>query len=69
VPADLDDDHIDLVVSEPLDPLFDLVGHVGDDLDGLAEVVAPALFGDDGRVDGPGCRVRAALQVSSMNRS
>ncbi len=28
-------------------PLVDLVGDVGDELDGLAEVVAPALLADD----------------------
>ncbi len=30
---------------------LDLVGHVGDDLDGLAQVVAAALLGDDGLVN------------------
>ena len=47
-PADLDDHDVGVAVpGDPADPLLDLVGDVGDDLDRAAEVVAAALFGDD----------------------
>ena len=36
-----------LRLGEGADPLLDLVGDVGDDLHGLAQVVAPALLGED----------------------
>ena len=43
--ADLDDDQVgDLRLGERLDPVLDLVGDVRDDLDGLAQVVAPPLL-------------------------
>ena len=48
--ADLDDDHID-VVSQPPHGVLDLVGDVGDDLYGLAQVVAAALLVDHRLVD------------------
>ena len=50
--ADLDDDHVGVALpGHPGDPLLDLVGDVGDDLDGGAEVVAAPLLGDDLAVD------------------
>ncbi len=48
--ADLDDHHV-VVVGHPPQPLLDLVGDVGDDLHGLAEIVAPALLVDHRLVD------------------
>jgi hypothetical protein len=36
---------------------------VRDDLDGVAQVFAPAFLGDDGRVDLAGCDVGRALKV------
>ena len=61
--ADLDDDHVDVLGAEGADALLDLVGDVGDDLDGLAQVVAPALLGDDRRVDPAGGGVGALVEV------
>ena len=52
--ADLGDDHVDVVGGQDLDAALDLVGDVGDDLDGLAQVVAPALGGEHGLVDRAG---------------
>jgi len=55
--ADLDDDDVglgELVLRDPEDPLLDLVGDVGDDLDGPAEIVAAPLLGDHARVDAAG---------------
>src|SRR5204862_135858 len=46
--ADLGDHDVGLVVGEAADPLLDLVGDVGNDLHRLAEVLAPALRGEDG---------------------
>ena len=43
--------------------VLDLVGDVGDDLDGLAEVVAAALFGDDLLVDAAGGEVVIAGEM------
>ncbi len=48
--ADFDDADVD-VFRAGADTGFDLVGDVGDDLNGFAEVVAASLFGDDGFVD------------------
>ena len=56
--ADFSDDDVDVVSREPQYARFDLVGDVRNDLHGTAEVVAAALFGDDGRVDLAGRRVR-----------
>ena len=42
--------------------VLDLVGDVGDDLDGLAEVVAATLLGDDLFVNPPGSEVVVARQ-------
>ena len=47
--ADLGDHDVDLVGGETGDAPLDLVGDVGDDLHGLAEVVAAALGGEHGR--------------------
>ncbi len=41
----------------------DLVGDVGDDLDGVAQVVAPALLGQHRAVDGAGGDAGVAVQV------
>ena len=57
--ANLDDE--DLAVGGDLaHGVFDLVGDVGDDLDGLAEVVSAALLGDDLLVDAAGGEVVVA---------
>jgi hypothetical protein len=51
-PADLHDHDVRIAVAgHPPDPFLDLVRDVGDDLDGPAEVVAPALLGDHRLVD------------------
>ena len=50
--ADLDDHDLRAgVAADGADAVLDLVGDVGDGLDGAAEVVAAALAGDDGLVD------------------
>ena len=49
--------------ADALDPLLDLVGDVGDDLDRAAQVVAAALLGDDGLVDAAGRDVGELGQV------
>jgi len=54
--ADLDDGHV-LVLGHAQDGALDLVGDVGDHLDGAAQVVAAALLLDDGVVDAPGGEV------------
>ena len=41
--ANLADDHVHILVGHGVDAAFDLVGDMGDDLDGGAQVVAPAL--------------------------
>ena len=62
--ADLDDEQVGgLGLGVGADPILDLVGDVRDDLDGLAEVVAPALLLDHGGVDGAGRDVRAPVEV------
>ena len=48
--ADLDDDDV-VLAGDPAHGLLDLVGDVGDDLHGLAEVVAAPLLVDDRLVD------------------
>ena len=63
-PADLDDHHVGpAVAGQALDPLLDLVGDVGNDLDRPAEVVAAALLGDDRLVDPAGRDVARLAQV------
>ena len=62
-PADLHDDDVDVFFGEPRHAFFDLVGDVRDHLHRLAEVVAPSLLGDDGRIDEAGRGVRVAVQV------
>ena len=61
--ADLGDDDVDVVGGEPVDAALDLVRDVRDHLDGLAQVVAPALGGEHGRVDRAGGGVRVAGEV------
>ena len=45
-PANLDDDYVNILRIEASDPLFNLVGDMGNDLDCLAEVVPSSLFSD-----------------------
>ena len=52
--ADLGDHDIDVVAGEAGDAPLDLVGDVGDHLHRAAEIVAPALRGDDIGVDRSG---------------
>ncbi len=62
--ADLGDHHVDVVpVAELADPGLDLIGDVGDDLDGGAEIVAATLLADDRLVDGAGGDVGVAAQA------
>ena len=56
-------DEVDVVGGQALDAALDLVGDVGDDLDGLAEVLAPPLGGQDRRVDRAGGGVRVPAQA------
>ena len=63
-PADLGDHEVDVArLGHQPDPLLDLVGDVGDDLDGGAEVVAAALAADHRVVDPAGGDVRGAARV------
>ena len=62
-PADLDDDHVDVLVGQAMDAVLDLVGHVRDDLHGAPEEVAPALLRDDRAVDPARRRVGAPGQA------
>ena len=57
--ADFDDGHVD-VLRDLAHGVLDLVGDVRDDLDGLAEIVAAALLGDDLFVDAAGGEVVVA---------
>src|SRR5271166_180499 len=61
--ADFDDDHIDALAAQASDPLFDLIGDVRNDLNGLAEVVAAPLLCDDRRIDLSRRRVRILVEV------
>ena len=61
--ADLGDDDVDVVRGEPGDAPLDLVGDVGDDLHGLAEVVTAPLGGEHRTVDRSGRGVGVARQV------
>ena len=50
--ADLGDDHVHVTpAAHPVDSVLDLVGDVGDDLDGAAQVAALPLPVEDGPVD------------------
>ncbi len=50
--SDLYDDHIAVrAAGYGVDTVFDLVGDVGDDLDGAAEILAAAFFADDRIID------------------
>ncbi len=51
--ADFDDDHVH-AFGNFFDGGFDFVGDVRDDLDGFAEVIAAAFFGENGFVDAAG---------------
>jgi hypothetical protein len=62
--ADLGDDEVDVGrLGDQRDPLLDLVGDVGHDLDRRAEVVAAPLAADHGVVDAAGRDVRGARRV------
>ncbi len=72
--ADLDDHHAvrrqaarchrpGALAGDARDALLDLVRDVRDDLDGPAQVVAPALLGDDALIDASGRDVRRLRQV------
>ena len=63
VPADLDDDDVDVLVGQAPDAVLDLVGDVRDDLHRAAEEVAPALLLDHGAVDAAGRGVGALGEV------
>ena len=53
--ADLRYYHVDgVTVAQPKDPVLDLVGDVGYDLYGVAQVVAPPLLVENREVDGAG---------------
>jgi hypothetical protein len=56
--AHLGDDHVDVGPAHLHDAGLDLVRDVGDDLDGVAQVVAAPLLGDDAGVDPAGGDVR-----------
>ena len=60
--ADLGDDHVHAGAVELGQGGLDLVGDVGNDLDGLAEELAPPLLVDHRKVDLPGRVVRVAVQ-------
>ena len=61
--ADLGDHDIDVVIRQPVDAPLDLVGDVRDDLHGLSQVVAAALGGQHGLVDGSGRCVGVAASA------
>ena len=64
-PADFDDDDLGLLLARnPVDPLLDLVRHVGNDLDGRSEVVAAPFLRDDGVVDLPSGQVRRPSDIA-----
>ena len=60
--ADFDDDDVD-TFGDAFDTALDFVGDVGNDLDGLAEVVAAALLGEDGFVNTAGSPVIVASKL------
>ncbi len=62
-PSHLGDDHIHFGVAESANPGLDLVGDVGDHLDGVSQVVATPLLLDHRLVNGAGGHVRGAPQV------
>uniref|UniRef100_A0A6J7NQU0 Unannotated protein n=1 Tax=freshwater metagenome TaxID=449393 RepID=A0A6J7NQU0_9ZZZZ len=61
--ANLGDNNVNVLLSDPLDPADDLVGDVRDDLHGLAEVVTASLSSKYCLIDRPGCRVRQTVEV------
>jgi hypothetical protein len=60
--ADLGDDDVHLGAGHGQDAGLDLVGDVRDDLDGVAQVLAPPFLGDHARVDLAGGDVGLAVQ-------
>jgi hypothetical protein len=60
--ADLGDDHVG-VLGHSHDAGLDLVGDVRDDLDGVAQELAPPLGRDHRRVDGPGGDVGVPVEA------
>ena len=50
--ADLGDDDVDVVVTQFAYPCFDLIGDMGNHLDGGAQVVTTSLLTDDRLVHG-----------------
>src|SRR5713226_2319941 len=63
-PADFDDDDIRVVFPGYAgDALLDLIGHVRDDLDGPAQVIATSLLGDHLGIDFAGGHVAGLAQV------
>ncbi|SKZ58482.1 Uncharacterised protein [Mycobacteroides abscessus subsp. abscessus] len=67
--TDLGDDHVwRLTVvagrTHREHPRFQLVGDVRDDLDGLAEVLAASLLGDDGRIHLSGGDIRRLREIA-----
>jgi len=66
----LDHDYVGLLGGGELaDPVLDLVGDVGDDLDRLAEELASPLLLDDGLVDRTVVTFEPRCRLSSVNRS
>ena len=61
-PADLDDRHVRAIGRNLAHGVLDLVGDVRNDLNGLAQVVAAALFQDDLLVDPAGRKVVVARE-------
>ena len=62
--ADLRDDHVRIgLLAYPVDEVFDLVGHMGDDLHRGAKIFAPALFIQHVPVDLTGGQVGVFVQI------
>ena len=62
--ADLGDDHIRPgLIAHGVDEALDLIGDVGDDLYRLAQILSPALLGDDIGVHPAGGQVGELVQV------
>ena len=61
--ADLHDRNIDLL-RNTMDRGFDFIGNVGNDLDGLSQIIAAPFFVDDGFVNTAGREVVFASQFS-----
>ena len=62
--ADLGDDYVGVgLCTDGIDEGLNLVGDVGNDLDGLTQILAPALFGKDIPVDLAGGQIGELVQV------